>query len=148
MYGTGTYKGKYKLRKPEKYDGDPENVVYRSSWERAAFKWCEANPKVKKFSSEEVVIPYFCHIDNKMHRYYVDLKIVFESGRTYIIEIKPSAQTIPPKGKRTKKLLNEQLTFVRNKQKWAAAKKYADERGWVFQVWTEVDLKKMGMKIL
>ena len=31
------YRGKYKLTKPEKYAGNPNNIVYRSMWERQAF---------------------------------------------------------------------------------------------------------------
>ena len=36
-----TYKGKYRIKKPKKYMGDPKNVTYRSLWERQAFRWCE-----------------------------------------------------------------------------------------------------------
>ena len=63
-----SYKGKYKIKKPEKYIGDYKNVVYRSLWERQAFKWCESNTRVKSWNSEEVVIPYKCKTDNKIHR--------------------------------------------------------------------------------
>jgi len=34
-----SYQGKYKIKKPEKYAGNPGKVVYRSLWERQAFKW-------------------------------------------------------------------------------------------------------------
>jgi hypothetical protein len=50
------YSGRYKVKNPEKYDGDHTQVVYRSLWEKHAFKWCDDNPKIKKWSSEEVVI--------------------------------------------------------------------------------------------
>ena len=42
-----SYKGRYTLKHPEKYIGDAKKIVYRSLWERQAFKWCENNPKVK-----------------------------------------------------------------------------------------------------
>ena len=43
-----SYKGRYTLKKPEKYIGDAKKVVYRSLWEKQAFKWCENNPKRSK----------------------------------------------------------------------------------------------------
>ena len=70
-----SYSGRYTLKKPEKYAGDAKNVVYRSLWERNAFRWCENNPKVKLWNSEEVVIPYKSTVDKKLHRYYEDLLI-------------------------------------------------------------------------
>ena len=33
------YRGKYKVKNPEKYRGDLSNVVHRSMWERQAFKY-------------------------------------------------------------------------------------------------------------
>ena len=46
-----SYKGKYKVKKPEKYDGDFTNVIYRSLWERQFFRWCEDNSDVVRWSS-------------------------------------------------------------------------------------------------
>ena len=76
-----SYKGRYKIKKPEKYLGDYSKVIYRSLWERQAFKWCENNPNVKAWNSEEVVIPYKCKTDNRLHRYFVDLLIEMDNGR-------------------------------------------------------------------
>lgn len=143
------YRGKYKLKKPEKYAGDPTKIVYRSLWERQAFKWCENNPKVTLWNSEEVVIPYKCSVDKKLHRYFVDLLIQIEGKETFLVEIKPKSQTIPPKvRKRTKKYLNEVLTFTKNNDKWEAANRFAEHNGWKFQVWTEETLKNLGIKLI
>ncbi len=143
------YRGKYKITKPEKYAGNPTKVVYRSLWERQAFKWCENNPKVKVWNSEEVVIPYKCSVDNKLHRYFVDLLIQMEDKQTYLIEIKPKSQTIPPKvRKKTRKYLNEVLTYTKNNDKWEAADQFAKHKGWKFQVWTEETLKNLGIKLI
>ena len=49
------YKGKYKIKNPDKYIGNPNKVVFRSLWERNAFRWCESNPKVKLWNSEEML---------------------------------------------------------------------------------------------
>jgi hypothetical protein len=45
------YSGKYKVKHRSKYKGDVDNVVYRSMWERNAFKWCDNNPNIKHWSS-------------------------------------------------------------------------------------------------
>ena len=132
------YSGRYTVKNSSKYEGDHTKVVYRSLWERHAFKWCDNNPSVLRWSSEEVVIPYIYDVDKRYHRYFMDLKIVFEGGKTWLVEIKPEIQTTPPKGyKRTKRFLNEAVTYVKNINKWEAADKYAKERGWTFQIWTE-----------
>lgn len=147
---TKSYKGKYRIKKPEKYAGDPTKVVYRSLWERQVFKWCEERDDVISWSSEETIIPYVCKTDNKVHRYFMDLKIKFSNGRILLVEIKPHKQTMPPeKPKRqSKKYITEVMTYVKNESKWKAAKKYADERGYHFEIWTEHTLKKLGIKLL
>ena len=145
-----SYKGKYRIKKPEKYAGDTSNVVFRSLWERNAFRWCENNPKVKLWNSEGVVVPYKCSIDNKLHRYFVDLLIEMENKKIFLVEIKPKNQSMPPKKKsrKTKRYINEALTFSRNQDKWNAADKFAKHNGWQFQVWTKETLKNLGIKVL
>ena len=145
-----SYKGKYKIKRPEKYAGDASNVIFRSLWERNAFRWCENNPKIKLWNSEGVVIPYKCSIDKKLHRYFVDLLIEMDNKKVYLVEIKPKSQTVPPvkKSRKTKRYINEALTFSRNQDKWNAADKFAKHNGWEFQVWTEETLRNLGIKIL
>lgn len=139
------HQGIYKLRNPEKYKGDKNNVVFRSGWEKAAFIWCDKNKSITEWSSEEVVIAYVYEIDNRFHRYYVDLKFTL-NGETYLIEIKPKRETEPPKNpNKSKRYINESLTYVKNMNKWEAATKYAKKRGWKFQVWTEETLQGMGI---
>tara|TARA_B100002019_G_scaffold282246_1_gene287278 strand:+ start:380 stop:820 length:441 start_codon:yes stop_codon:yes gene_type:complete len=145
-----SYKGRYTIKNPDKYAGDAKKVIYRSLWERNAFRWCENNPKVKLWNSEEVVVPYVSSVDKKLHRYYVDLLIQMEDKKTYLIEIKPKKETQPPKkrSRKTKKYVNEQLTYIKNNDKWEAANKFAEHNGWKFQVWTEETLKNLGIKVL
>jgi len=145
-----TYKGKYRIKKPEKYSGDPSKVVYRSLWERQCFRWCEERDDVISWSSEETIVPYRCKTDNKIHRYFIDLKIKFKGGRIVLVEIKPEIQTKPPKkpARQTKKYLNEVMTYVKNESKWKAAKQYANNRGYHFEIWTENTLKSLGIKLL
>lgn len=140
-----SYSGRYKVSNVKKYKGDHTNVIYRSLWERSAFKWCDENPRVKEWVSEEVVIPYFYDVDKKYHRYFMDLKIKLDE-KTLLVEIKPEAQTKPPTGtRRTKKYISESLDFIKNQNKWRAAISYAKDRNWEFQIWTENTLRNMGI---
>lgn len=143
------YKGKYTIKNKSKYLGDPSKVIYRSLWERQTFKWCEGSPRVKKWNSEEIVIPYKCKTDNRIHRYYVDLLVELDNREIILVEIKPKKQTVAPQKKRkTKKYINEVMTYVKNTSKWEAASQYAEHKGWKFQVWTEETLKNLGIKLL
>ena len=116
------YSGTYKVKNKSKYKGDSDNVVYRSMWERHCFVWCDNNPNIKEWSSEEVVIPYFWDIDKRYHRYFMDLKITFTNGQTLLVEIKPEKETKPPKRPdKSKRYINEAMTYVKNQNKWQAA---------------------------
>ena len=144
------YRGKYKVKKPEKYEGDFKNVIYRSLWERQFFRWCESNDDVARWSSESVVIPYRCKTDGKMHRYFMDVKVKFKNGKTCLIEIKPEVQTKPPKqqARKTKKYIKEVMTYAKNISKWEQAEKYCELRGWEFKIFTEKEFKSLGIRLL
>lgn len=132
------YSGRYSVKNPEKYQGDHTNVVYRSLWEKYAFMWCDDNSNIIEWSSEETVIPYLYEVDKRYHRYFVDLKIKTKDGKTWLIEIKPDKETRVPTGQRkTRRYVEEAMTFVKNQNKWNAAEEYAKDRGWHFAVWTE-----------
>lgn len=136
------HKRKYTPVFPEKYTGDPTNIIMRSSWETRFANWCDKNPSVIKWCSEETVIPYRCPTDDRIHRYFVDFKITVATGKTYLVEVKPSNQTIPPvyPGRRTQRYLTESMTFIKNQAKWKAATEYAKDRGWEFKIITEHEL--------
>jgi len=140
------YSGRYKVKNRKKYKGDPDKVVFRSMWERHCFQWCDESSEVKYWSSEEVVIPYFYDVDKKYHRYFMDLKITFTNGKTILVEIKPEKETLPPKRPdKSKRYINEAMTYVKNMNKWEAASKFAKDNNWGFQIWTEKTLTKMGI---
>jgi hypothetical protein len=150
-----SYKGKWRPKNRNKYEGDPTKIVYRSLWERQAFRWCDDNDDIKSWSSESVVVPYRSQVDGKLHRYFVDLKITFNNERTVLVEIKPKRQTKPPEKKKSgrstrtsRRYLKEAMTYGTNTSKWKYAKAYAEDRGWEFQVWTEDTLRDLGIKIL
>lgn len=135
------HKRKYVPLFPEKYAGDPSNVIMRSSWETRFAIWCDKNPQIIKWSSEETVVPYVSPIDGRMHRYFVDFKIQTSNNKTYLVEIKPKKQTLPPEGtKKTKKFLLEASNYLVNQAKWEYAKRYAKDRNWEFIVITENEL--------
>lgn len=143
------YKSIYKLSKPEKYIGDPSAIVARSSWERATFFWLEKNDDVISWSSEEIVINYLSQVDKKIHRYYPDLFIEYSDGRKVIVEIKPAAQTIPPKQTpNRKRYVNESITYLKNKSKWDAAISFCEKNGIIFEIWDEHHLKALGVRFV
>ena len=80
----------------------------------------------------------------------VDLLIEMDNGKIFLVEIKPKKETAPPKKpkRKTKRYVNEQLTYIKNNDKWEAANKFAEKVGWEFQVWTEETLKNIGIKVL
>jgi hypothetical protein len=141
------YTGKYTIKNKSKYKGDHSNVVYRSLWEKAVFNWCDHNPSILYWQSEETVVPYYYDVDKKYHRYFVDLKIKYKDGKVILVEIKPKGQTEPPKqgSRKTKRFISEAMAYVKNMNKWEAADNYAKDRNWQFQIWTEDTLHEMGI---
>ena len=141
-----SYKGKYKPSYPKKYKGDPNNIVYRSLWERKFMVYCDNNQNILEWGSEEVIVPYRSPIDNRYHRYFPDfyIKVKESNGmiKKMIIEIKPFKQCIEPKVKqrKTKGYIYEVVEYAKNQAKWNAAKEWCLDRGYEFQVLTEHDL--------
>lgn len=145
MFLFMAYSGKFFPINYKKYKGNPTEIYYRSLWELKFMKWCDSNPKIIRWASEEVVIPYKSPLDNKYHRYFVDFYIEVESStgiKKYLIEIKPKKQTIEPKPqqRKTKRYLNEVTTYIKNQAKWEAARNYCLDRGMQFLILTEDNL--------
>lgn len=148
MHKRFTYKGKYKPQNPEKYKGNSNNIIYRSMWERRFMKYCDTNPSVIAWASEELIIPYLSPIDKKIHRYYPDFVVRLldkdNKIKTMVIEVKPKKETKPPrkKQKKTFKYLEEVRVWGVNDAKWKAAKEFCLEKGWEFKILTEDHLVK------
>ncbi len=144
------YQGKFKPKNPHKYAGNPNEIIYRSSWELSVMAWCDSQPNVISWSSEELVLPYLCETDGRYHRYFIDFTITLSSGKVYWVEIKPKKHTQPPKKpkKQTTRYINEIMTYAKNQAKWRAANEAALKVGATFSVWTEETLNAMGIKIL
>lgn len=91
------------------------------------------------------MIPYVSPIDNKKHRYFPDfiarMKRKDGTVMTYVIEVKPDAQTkMPTQKRKTKRFISEAATYAVNQEKWRAADKFCQENGWQFLVITEKHL--------
>ena len=142
------YQGKFKPKNPEKYMGDPTNIIYRSSWERQCMVYFDMNKNILKWGSEEVIIPYRSPVDNRLHRYFMDFIIKARTAdgsiETSLIEVKPYKQTQPPQPqqRKTKRFINEVMTYAVNQAKWNAAEEYCKDRNWKFQIITENELGK------
>jgi hypothetical protein len=146
------YQGRFKPKNPKKYMGDPTNIIYRSRWELRLMRYIDEHPKVIKWGSEELVIPYLSPIDGKYHRYFTDfvVKQINKEGKkeTIVIEVKPKSQTIAPDsrnaktktGRNSPKYIREVATYGINQAKWKAAEEFCKDRGWKFQILTEHEL--------
>lgn len=137
------YSGKFKPKNYKKYKGDPTKIWYRSLWERKYMVWCDSNPAVLEWSSEEIIIPYRSPVDNKIHRYYPDFYVKYKNSKGEIkheiIEVKPKRQLSPPKkpSRQTQRYLNEVKTYTVNQAKFKAAKEYCEDRKFGFRILTE-----------
>jgi len=146
---SGFVQGYFTPTNPEKYIG-PTPIIYRSSWERKFCIMCDTKETVVKWSSEPVEIKYISTADKREHRYYPDfyMKTKTEDGfEEFLVEIKPEAQIKKPKPpkKRSQKALKSYKflaeQFIKNRDKYAYAKAWAENRGWRFIVLTEKTLK-------
>ena len=120
-------------------------AVYRSGLELKFFRFCDDNPNVLEWGSENIIVPYISPLDNRAHRYYVDNYIAIKEGSEvvkYLVEIKPSKQTKPPTTKYRKRqhLIYEQKQYVINQAKWKAAKEFCRKKGFTFIILTEKEL--------
>lgn len=140
--------GKYALQNPEKYLGDPDNVIFRSSWEEEAFKRLDLNPHIIKWASEEIGIEYLKPNPQtgnfEKGLYFPDLFIVKKDTNgnisREIIEIKPYKQTRPPRSRKPNVRLQEEYQWLINQHKWEAAKAWCDSYDIKFTIMTEKDM--------
>lgn len=154
-------------------------IICRSSWERKFAAWCDANPSIIRWGCEVVTVRYRdkggvdlnecrrCGVDpsnplvwpekNYHIDFYIELADSHYDGtssslKRILIEIKPYAQTRPPKPVSSTAKLKDQKrfneaarTYLTNRAKWDAATAYAESHDMRFVVWSEYDLKKLGL---
>tara|TARA_B100000287_G_C20436622_1_gene703830 strand:+ start:223 stop:582 length:360 start_codon:yes stop_codon:yes gene_type:complete len=114
--------------------------------------YLDNTPAVKKWSSEEIIIPYVSPVDNRVHRYFPDFYMKYENASGDIveelIEVKPFAQCSPPDpkkkltktGRTSKRYLKEVQTYIKNDAKWKSAQEYCKDRQWKWRILTEKDI--------
>lgn len=167
-YHQGNYIPKYKdkVLKLNSQGG----IYYRSSWEVKIMTWLDNNPKINRWGSECVTIPYqLTHyekngdINLKNHCYYPDFYYEIDNGngtsKKVIAEVKPMKEYLMvqklqemklsvPENATLKKLKNFEYDLKmaqKNSEKWKTMIKYCDLKGWDFIIITEEHLKKMGL---
>lgn len=138
-----THKGRFTPTNRKKYRGDIHKITYRSSWERKFMVYCDTQPSIVEWGSEELVVPYTSPLDGRRHRYFPDFYVKTKNGDNFMIEIKPSKYTKPPKKPKrvTKGFIYESKEWAKNVAKWDAAKRVCKRHGWKFQIYTEHELK-------
>nr|DAI10683.1 MAG TPA: head completion protein [Caudoviricetes sp.] len=139
--------GFFQPKFPEKYQGNPNQIVFRSSWERKLMYKLDLTKEVISWASEEVAIPYFDPVTNKMRRYFIDFLVTYRGKNDEIyklaIEVKPYSQTIPPQPPKNKnkkaqmRWMNALRTYETNKSKWKSAEQWCIINGYKFIILTE-----------
>ena len=141
-----SYSGRFKPKNYKKYKGDPTKVFYRSLWERRFMVYCDNNPNILEWGSEEIIIPYKSPLDKKVHRYFPDFFVKYKnsSGKIIreIIEVKPKRHLSQPKEpkRKTKRYLGEVNTYIINPAKFKAAEEFCKDRKLGFRILTEEHL--------
>ncbi len=153
MYNS--HQGWYKILNPEKFvkpidehmksykDG---HVNFKSRLELKAIKYADYNKFVVRWSLEPFHVKYLKPTDGKIHRYFIDLFLEFQTGDKFIVEIKSKGETVPPKppkNKTQKALVNYQRalqTYAINEAKWKAANEFATQQKMKFIILTEDEL--------
>jgi hypothetical protein len=133
------YKTTFTPKNPNKYIGSKNSIKCRSLWERRVCKFFDESEKIKKWSFEEIEIPYVHPVDKQIHRYIPDFLIQVEQNninKSIIVEVKPLKQVNLKESASSK----DKLIFEINKAKWNAAEKFCEKHQMQFQILTEKDI--------
>lgn len=142
MQNNSYRQGKYRPKNPNKYNGDPTKIIYRSSYELKFMQYCDLTENVNSWRSEEFFIPYISPIDGKVHRYFPDFFVKYKD-RSIVIEIKPQRDLkMPEKNpkRKTKSWAYSVKMWAINQAKWKAAKEWCEDRKYEFKILTEKEL--------
>jgi len=143
------YSGDYIPKNIDKYNGDVNDIVFRSSWEYKFCMYCDTEERILSWSCETIKIPYnIMDNGNYVTRNYIPdfwIKMNGTDGdlKELIIEIKPQKELEEPKEPKKmsiKSLQNYEYrlkSYITNLNKWEAAEKYCKKRGMDFYILTE-----------
>lgn len=138
--------GKYQIQHPDKYVGKG-NPTYRSSWEWSFMRFCDTDPRILKWASEAIKIPYKDPFTGRGTIYVPDFFIQYadRTGKMQVelIEVKPRNQTLYEKVGKNR---NNQLQWAKNQVKWRAAYEWCSRQGIKFRILNEQDLFHNGQK--
>lgn len=117
-------------------------------------KYCDSNPNIIEWFSEEIHIPYISPVDDRMHRYFPDFWIMVRDKenqiKEYMIEVKPFKEckkpVRSPSDKTGRRFLNEARTYGVNQAKWKAARQFCEQSGIEFKILTEKELGTYAAK--
>jgi hypothetical protein len=109
--------------------------------------FADSNPKVIKWASESIQIPYRNPLSGKQTIYVPDFFVVYQdrNGKTIseLIEIKPKAQTMITEKTRSAR---DRASIAVNHYKWQAANAWCSRMGVKFRVITENDIFYSGRR--
>jgi len=168
-----THQGYYRVSNREKYIGDPNLVIYRSSWEFAFMKWADSTPSILRWSSEPTKVQYYdrvskleeCRklgldpnnpknwiIKNYNIDFWVEVKKPDELIERWFIEVKPKHKLQKPQPPKDGAPLKEQRRYVIlakeyiiNEAKFASLNEWAKRNGAKFYIFTEDVMMKLGI---
>ena len=128
--------GSYTVVNKQKYAGT-KNPFFRSSWELAFMRMCDAHPNITKWASENVKIPYQNPLTGKYANYVPDFMIQYtdKDGANHVelIEIKPANQTTMENARGQ----GQKMATIVNAAKWTSAQEWCKRKGIRFRVLNE-----------
>jgi hypothetical protein len=150
--------GYYKPIYVEKYIGNPNSIIYRSSFEKKMFMMLDMDKDVIKWNSECIKIKYFYPVDKKFHYYYPDVLFVKNiNGKevTIIAEIKAKTFFTCPKKppqnatkKQKIRYLKQKSIYIKNVFKKKYLDEYCQKMGYYSKVYTDDFFKKIDEESL
>jgi len=163
-----TKQGYARIKNSDKYIGDINLIIYRSSWEFAFIKYLDMSPSVIRWSSEPIKIPYYDRVSKleecaklgldpnnpvnwEIKNYNTDFWFEIDKGEKttekIFAEIKPSYKLKKPSPPDKNAPLKEQRIFNKaakeyliNESKFIAIKTWAEKHGAKFYIFTEKNL--------
>jgi hypothetical protein len=96
-------------------------IWYRSGFEKEIYEYLEKDNNIITFRPEPFIIKYHYSVEKQNRNYLPDVLCFYKNGDIKLVEFKPEYK------------LKEQ----KNIDKFQAAEKYCQEKGMIFEVWTE-----------
>lgn len=138
--------GRFIPKNPNKYRGNVNQIMFRSSWELTVMKFFDSSNAVTLWNSEEIAVPYISPKDGRVHRYFPDFLFEMlnqqQKIERWLVEVKPLKETDIKFAKST----YDKIAIAVNEAKWKAAEKFCAVNGLKFKVITELDIYKMAPK--